>query len=220
MSGVFIFLGPPGVGKGTQARRFSKRWGIPHIATGDILRAAAARGTELGREAKENYMDRGQLVPDQVMVKIMQERLGNEDCRGGALLDGFPRTLPQAEFLDGALAGLGLVLARVIYLDAPEEVVVDRLAGRRACPSCGHTHHAENHPPRKEGVCDHCAGGLIWRDDDHPDTVRKRLAVYRNATADLVDLYEERGLLSRVDASGPVESIEKCVAKALEESRP
>lgn len=215
---VFVFLGPPGVGKGTQAVEFAERWGLPHVATGDILREAAAKGTPLGLEAKEKYMDRGVLVPDEVVMKLAGERIAEEDCRGGALLDGFPRTPPQAEFLDGALERLGLRMGRVFYLDASEEVVIERLGGRRTCPRCRANYHLQHLPPKSVGICDRCKTPLIWRDDDRPETVRKRMRVYRDQTADLVGFYERRGLLARIDASGDVESIRVAVEKDREAS--
>ncbi|MCZ6690735.1 MAG: adenylate kinase [Planctomycetota bacterium] len=212
--GVFLFLGPPGVGKGTQASIFSKARGLPHIATGDILRDAARRGTPPGREAKEQYMDRGNLVPDKIMLKIVNERIDRDDCDAGIVFDGFPRTRSQANYLDGALPNRGLRLERVLYLDAPEDVVVERLSKRRVCPSCRANYHLRHFPPRKEGVCDRCGTDLIWRDDDHPETVRERLKVYENETAELVQLYEERSLLFRVDASGGVEEIRAAIEAA------
>ena len=208
---VYVFMGPPGVGKGTQARPFSESLGILHISTGDLLRDAAARGTSLGLEAKETFVDQGKLVPDEIMMQIVDERLGRDDCRRGVLLDGFPRTRPQADFLAKTLSRRGFELARVVYLDAPEEVVVDRLSGRRTCPSCGANFHLKNRPPQKEGRCDRCDSELIWRDDDRPGTLRRRMRVYREETADLVGYYETRGILTRVDGSRGIDEIQEAI---------
>lgn len=211
---VFIFLGPPGVGKGTQAFRFAKALEIPHIATGDMLRDAAARKTPLGLEAKSKYMDQGKLVPDEVVQGIVQDRLGQDDCQGGCVLDGFPRTGAQAEYLEQATSRLGLPVGKAFYLDAPEEVVVERTSGRRACPSCGSNYHVKHLPPKKEGICDECGTELIWRPDDRPETVLERQRVYRAQTAELIDYYEGRSVLTRIDASGDVETIQKAILEA------
>jgi len=211
---VYIFLGPPGVGKGTQAYRFARALSIPHVATGDMLRDAAARKTPLGLEAKSKYMDQGKLVPDEVVQRIVEDRLRQEDCKGGCVLDGFPRTAAQAEFLEQAAGRLDLPLGAAFYLDAPEEVVVERTSGRRACPSCGANYHVKHLPPKKEGTCDECGTELIWRPDDRPETVRERQRVYRSQTAELVDWYEHRSLLARIDASGDVETIRKAILDA------
>lgn len=213
---VYILLGPPGVGKGTQAKELSRARGVPHVATGDILRGAAARGAPTGREAKEKYMDRGDLVPDKLVTRIVADRIAEEDCRRGAILDGFPRTRAQAKFLDEALGGLKLGLGRVFYLDASEDVVVERLAGRRSCPSCRAIFHLLHRPPAVDGKCDECGTALIWRDDDRAETVRERMVVYRRETAELAGFYEERGVLSRIDASGDVGSIRAAIEEELE----
>ena len=213
-SRIVIFLGPPGVGKGTQARHFADKWGVVHIATGDMLRDAAARGTALGLEAKTKYMDEGHLVPDEVVEKIVEERLQDDDTRPGAIFDGFPRTEAQASFLDRALGRQGREVTQAIYLDADEDVVVDRVAGRRTCPECQATFHVQNNPPAKDDVCDGCGGALQWRDDDRPETVRERLLQYRRNTEPLVRFYESRGLLVRIDASGNVRSIREAIDSA------
>lgn len=214
-----VLLGPPGAGKGTQAQRIRDEFGVPRIATGDILRAAAAAGTEVGRKARE-YMDRGELVPDEVVVAIVAERLASEDCRGGWLLDGFPRTAAQAEALDGTIRERGLrSIDRVVYLDCSAETVIERLSGRRVCPnaSCGAAYHVRYVPPREDEVCDRCGTRLVRRDDDRPGTVRQRLETYRLQTADLVSRYREAGVLAEVQAEGAPEEIGE---RVLAELRP
>ncbi|PZN13376.1 MAG: adenylate kinase [Bacillota bacterium] len=203
----WIFLGPPGAGKGTQAARLAERAGVPQISTGDMLRAAVRAGTPLGLEAKR-YMDAGQLVPDDVTIAIVRERLAQDDCRRGFLLDGFPRTVPQAEGLAGVLAELGVGLDGVLYFDVPDEVVVERLSGRRICPECQATYHVRFDPPREAGRCDRCGAALVQRHDDKEETVRERLAVYRRQTEPLVDYYRRAGLLKRVAADRPIDEVE------------
>ncbi|HEY8393776.1 MAG TPA: adenylate kinase [Thermaerobacter sp.] len=203
----WIFLGPPGAGKGTQAARLAERAGVPQISTGDMLRAAVRAGTPLGLEAKR-YMDAGQLVPDDVTIAIVRERLAQDDCRRGFLLDGFPRTVPQAEGLAAALEELGVGLDGVLYFDVPDEVVVERLSGRRVCPECGATYHIRFDPPRESGRCDRCGAALVQRHDDREETVRERLAVYRRQTEPLVDYYRRAGLLKRVAADRPIQEVE------------
>ena len=196
-----ILLGPPGAGKGTQAASVRERFPIPHISTGDMLRDHVKRETALGAEAKA-FMDAGKLVSDGLIISMMEDRLRQEDCTPGFLLDGFPRTLPQAEALDGLLARLNLNLDAVVLLDVSDEVVVERLCGRRVCKGCGAIYHVTFHPPVKENLCDVCGGELIQRDDDREDVIRRRLAVYHEQTAPLVGYYEGRGLLRRVNAEG------------------
>jgi adenylate kinase len=196
-----ILLGAPGAGKGTQAERISARFGLPHISTGDMLRAAVAQGTEMGLAAKA-FMDAGALVPDEVVIGVVRDRLAEADAADGFLLDGFPRTIEQAESLDAMLAGAGRSVTDVLLLDCPEAELVDRLAGRRLCGSCGKGYHVHFDPPGREGVCDACDGELYQRDDDNETTVRNRLEVYRRQTEPLIDYYERRGVLKRIVGSG------------------
>jgi adenylate kinase len=207
-----VFLGPPGAGKGTQAQRLAQRERIPHISTGDILRAAIVKGTTQGREA-QRYMQAGDLVPDAVMIGVVAERLQQPDAAGGFILDGFPRTLPQAEGLDAVLARLGRQMDRVIYFDVGEETVVRRLSGRRVCRAAGHIYHVISRPPKVDGVCDIDGSPLYMRDDDQPETVRRRLLVYREQTEPLLAFYRDRGVFVEIDAEGDVEH----VARALDE---
>lgn len=195
-----VFLGPPGAGKGTQAETFGQNMALAHISTGEILREAVANSTELGAEAKA-FMDRGALVPDELVVSIVAERLERDDCRGGFILDGFPRTLPQAEALSGTLDAGGRGLDGVLYFKVDDDKVVRRLSGRRMCRDCGANFHLEYMPPAAEGICDKCGGELYQRDDDKAETVRERLKVYYAETSPLVDYYRRRGLLVEVDAS-------------------
>ncbi len=192
-------LGPPGAGKGTHAVDLSREFGVPHISTGDIFREEMKSETELGKLAR-SYIDEGNLVPDDVTVDIVRGRLGKEDASAGFILDGFPRTIPQAEQLDGLLSGLGTALDTAIYLFAPEEVIIQRLSGRRVCRNCGAVFHVVNIPPRREGVCDRCGGELYRREDDAPEAIRQRMRQYESKTAGLVGYYESGGRLVRVDA--------------------
>jgi|HigsolmetaAR201D_1030396.scaffolds.fasta_scaffold00648_31 adenylate kinase len=194
-----ILLGPPGAGKGTQAERLTQDFGLPYIATGDILRKAVADGTELGRRAKQ-YMDAGELVPDDVIIGVILEALDTEEAKDGFLLDGYPRTVPQAEALDEALKKVGRQLTAVLLLDVPDEEVERRLSGRRVSRS-GRVYHIEFDPPKHPGRCDIDGSPLIQRDDDKPETIRKRLKVYHEQTEPLIDYYEERGLLRRFDGT-------------------
>ena len=195
-----IMLGAPGAGKGTQAKMIAKEYGIPHISTGDIFRANIKEGTELGKEAK-TYMDAGQLVPDELTVKILLDRVAKDDCKDGYVLDGFPRTIPQAEVLDEALTKLGDKIDFAIDVDVPDENIVRRMGGRRACVTCGATYHIEHVPPKKEGICDTCGSELILRDDDKPETVSNRLKVYHDQTQPLIDFYTKKGVLKSVDGT-------------------
>jgi adenylate kinase len=197
-----ILLGAPGAGKGTQAERVAEDFNLPLIVTGDLLRAAVQQGTELGRQAK-GYMDRGELVPDEVIIGVILERVDAEEARDGFLLDGFPRTVGQAEALEEALGRLDRRLTAALYLDVPDEEVVRRLSGRRMNPRTGRVYHVELDPPRVEGIDDEDGTPLVQRDDDKPETIRRRLEVYHQQTAPLVDFYEERGLLRRVDGTRP-----------------
>ena len=201
-----IMLGAPGAGKGTQAKRIAEKYNIPHVSTGDIFRANIKNGTELGKEAKK-YMDAGALVPDELTVRILLDRVSQEDCRDGYVLDGFPRTIPQAQVLDEELGKLGESIDHAINVDVPDEAIVARMSGRRACPACGATYHIVNIPPKKEGICDACGGELILRDDDKPETVQKRLNVYHEQTQPLEDFYRNKGVLKNVDGTRSMEEI-------------
>lgn len=195
-----IMLGAPGAGKGTQAKMLAEKYAIPHVSTGDIFRANIKEGTELGKEAKQ-YMDKGQLVPDELTVKILLDRVAREDCRNGYVLDGFPRTIPQAEVLENELKKLGDKIDYAIDVDVPDESIIKRMSGRRACLTCGATYHIEHVPPKKEGICDVCGSKLVLRDDDKPETVKNRLRVYHDQTQPLIDFYSERKILRTVDGT-------------------
>ena len=210
-----ILLGPPGAGKGTQAKKIHAEHGIPQVSTGDILREATRRGTPLGSQAKP-LMDAGQLVPDALVLGIVEERLAAEDCRNGFILDGFPRTIPQAEALDAALHRLGKKVDVVIALDVPESKLVERISGRRSCPSCGSTFHVYQNPPLQAGYCDKCHNGLVQREDDKEDRVKERLAVYGRQTAPLQAYYENRNELELINGVGTPEGIYVEVKKAVD----
>ncbi len=201
-----IMLGAPGAGKGTQAKMISEKYHIPHISTGDIFRANIKNGTELGTEAKK-YMDQGLLVPDELTVRILLDRVSNKDCTEGYVLDGFPRTIPQAEVLDHALEELGDKIDYAINIDIADEVIVSRMSGRRACLTCGATYHTEYIIPVKEGICDKCGSELILRDDDKAETVLKRLQVYHTQTQPLIDFYENKKVLKSVDGTKKLEMV-------------
>ena len=203
-----VLLGPPGSGKGTQGERLQEDFRLPYYATGDILRAAVKEGTELGKKAKQ-YMDAGDLVPDDVIIGVIAERVAQEEASDGFILDGFPRTTPQAEALDAEMEKLGRALTAAILIDVPEEEIVKRLGGRRTCADNGHVFHVDFDPPAKEGVCDVCGGKLIVRDDDKPDVIRHRLAQYEEKTAPLIDYYEQKGILRRVDGGQPPSEVEE-----------
>lgn len=209
-----VFLGPPGAGKGTQARELAREWGVVHLATGDILREAVARDTPLGRRAR-GFMDQGVLVPDELIVELMTERLAQADARHGFILDGFPRTLPQAEALDRWLEDRGERLDRVIYFEVAESELLRRLTGRRACPACQATYHLSSAPPREAGVCDRCGTPLVQRADDREDPVRTRLKVYADQTMPLLDYYRGRSLLRVVAGEGSVEVIRAAIRRAV-----
>ncbi len=210
-----VMLGAPGAGKGTQAQMIADKYHIPHVSTGDIFRANIKNGTELGMEAKK-YMDQGLLVPDELTVKILLDRVAQEDCKDGYLLDGFPRTIPQAEVLDKALAELGDAIDCAVNVDVPDENIVKRMSGRRACLSCGSTYHIEHIPPKKEGVCDKCGNELVLRDDDKPETVLNRLEVYHKQTQPLIQFYEEKGVLKTVDGTKPMKEVFDSIVEILE----
>jgi adenylate kinase len=201
-----VLLGPPGSGKGTQASALERRRGIPHIASGDLLRANVRDNTELGGRARP-YMDRGDLVPDGLILDMMSERLSQPDAQQGYVLDGFPRTVAQAEALEERLGKLGLELDAVIYLDVPEGEILRRISGRRTCPNCGAVYHVDTMPPKTEGVCDKCGSALVQRDDEKPEVVRKRLEVYAEQTEPLLDFYRSRDLLHGVDGTIGVENV-------------
>ena len=211
-----VLVGPPGAGKGTQAEHIAKHYRIPNISTGDIFRANVAERTSLGEIAK-SYMDEGELVPDDVTVAMVRDRLGYDDTDHGFLLDGFPRTVPQAESLAALLDELDVPLDVVLKITVDDDEVVRRLSGRRICRSCGRTFHVEFDPPNSEGVCDACGGELYQRDDDKPETVRRRLQVYREQTKPLVEYYEDRGLLRRVAGTGEVTEVTNRAIEALEQ---
>ena len=209
-----VLLGSPGVGKGTYAKRISKIYNIPQISTGDMFREAIKNKTEIGLKAKE-YMDKGELVPDDITIGIVEERLKKDDCKNGFMLDGFPRTIAQAEALDKII-----VIDKVLDFTASDEVIIDRLSGRRVCRNCGAIYHIRNIVPKVEGVCDNCGGELYQRDDDKPESVKKRLDVYKKQTAPLIDYYKEKELLADIDANRPIEQVDEIIAdvkKALEE---
>ena len=195
-----IMLGAPGAGKGTQAIMIAEKYGIPHVSTGDIFRANIKNNTPLGQEAK-TYMDKGQLVPDELTVKILLDRVAQDDCKNGYVLDGFPRTIVQADVLKKALTELNDSIDYAINVDVPDENIINRMGGRRACVKCGATYHIEFVPPKKEGVCDNCGEKLILRDDDKPETVKNRLNVYHDQTQPLIDYYEKEGVLKTVDGT-------------------
>ncbi len=209
-----IMLGAPGAGKGTQAKMIADEYGIPHISTGDIFRANIKNGTALGMEAKQ-YMDKGLLVPDELTVKILLDRVAQDDCRNGYVLDGFPRTIPQAEVLDKALTELGDKIDYAIDVDVPDENIVRRMGGRRACLSCGATYHIEHIPPKKEGICDVCGQPLVLRDDDKPETVQNRLNVYHEQTQPLIDFYKKKGVLKTVDGTMDMKDVFAAIGKIL-----
>ena len=209
-----IMLGAPGAGKGTQAKKIAEKCGIPHISTGDIFRANIKNGTELGKKAK-TYMDQGLLVPDELVCDLVVDRIQQDDCKKGYILDGFPRTIPQAESLDKALQAIGEKMDYAIDVEVPDENIVKRMGGRRACVGCGATYHLVYGPTKKEGICDVCGGELILRDDDKPETVQKRLGVYHEQTQPLIDYYKNQGILREVDGSVDMEDVFKEILNIL-----
>ena len=209
-----IMLGAPGAGKGTQAKMIAEKYSIPHISTGDIFRANIKNGTELGMEAKK-YMDQGLLVPDELTVKILLDRVAKDDCKKGYVLDGFPRTIPQAEVLDKALSELGDKIDYAINVEVPDENIVRRMGGRRACVGCGATYHIQFNPTKVEGICDACGEKLILRDDDKPETVKNRLSVYHEQTQPLIDYYNKAGVLAEVDGTKDMEDVFKDIVNIL-----
>lgn len=211
-----IMLGAPGAGKGTQAKKIAAKYEIPHISTGDIFRANIKNGTELGKKAK-TYMDQGLLVPDELVVDLVVDRVNQEDCSRGYVLDGFPRTIPQAEALDKALASQGQKMDYAIDVDVPDQNIVQRMGGRRACVGCGATYHLVYAAPKKEGICDTCGAELILRDDDKPETVEKRLGVYHEQTQPLIDYYTKAGILKTVDGTVAMEDVFEAIVSILGE---
>lgn len=201
-----IMLGAPGAGKGTQAEKLAAEYGLPHISTGDIFRKNIKEGTDLGKEAK-GYMDAGKLVPDELTVRLLLDRVSDGDCAEGYILDGFPRTIPQAEALDEALEKLGEKIDFAIDVDVPDENIIGRMSGRRACLKCGATYHLQFIPPKKEGICDECGAELVIRDDDKPETVKNRLAVYHEQTQPLVDYYKNKEVYHAVDGTQDVDAV-------------
>lgn len=211
-----IMLGAPGAGKGTQAKKISEKYSLPHISTGDIFRANIKNGTELGKRAK-TYMDQGLLVPDELVVDLVVDRVNQSDCVNGYVLDGFPRTIPQAEALDATLAEMEQCIDYAINVEVPDENIVKRMSGRRACVACGATYHVVYAPTEVENICDHCQGELILRDDDKPDTVQKRLNVYHEQTQPLIDYYTEKNILVEVDGTIDIDDVFAAIVKRLGE---
>ena len=209
-----IMLGAPGAGKGTQAKMIANNYNIPHISTGDIFRANIKEGTELGKRA-QTYMDKGELVPDELVVDLVVDRVAKDDAKNGYVLDGFPRTIPQAEALDKALAACGEKIDYAIDVNVPDENIISRMSGRRACTACGGTYHIVNIPPKKEGICDACGGPLVLRADDEPETVKKRLDVYHEQTQPLIDYYTEQKILKTVDGTVSMEDVFKAITDIL-----
>ncbi len=210
-----IMLGAPGAGKGTQAKRIADRYKIPHISTGDIFRANIKNGTELGNKAKA-YMDQGLLVPDELVVDLVVDRVKQEDCANGYVFDGFPRTIPQAEALDNALSAINEKIDYAVNVEVPDENIVNRMAGRRACVNCGATYHLVHIPTKVEGICDVCGNELVLRDDDKPETVLKRLNVYHEQTQPLIDYYQEKGILVEVDGTKDMAVVFDAIVEVLE----
>jgi adenylate kinase len=210
-----VMLGPPGAGKGTQAIRVAERYSIPHISTGDIFRAAIKEGTEVGLKAK-SYLDSGELVPDTVVTEIVAERISKQDCAGGFLLDGFPRTMAQAEALDKILSESGCPLTAVVDLAVEKQPLIERLTSRRMCSECGENYNLVSKPTKQEGVCDKCGGGLYQRDDDKRETIENRLSVYENQTAPLIKHYEGGGRLVSVSGTGAMDEVFGRICEALD----
>ena len=211
-----IMLGAPGAGKGTQAKKIAEKYSIPHISTGDIFRANIKNGTELGMKAK-TFMDQGLLVPDELVVDLVVDRVKQADCENGYVLDGFPRTIPQAEALDNALDNLGEKMDYAINVEVPDENIVNRMGGRRACVGCGATYHLVYAPTKVENVCDKCQGELILRDDDKPETVQKRLNIYHDQTQPLIDYYTKKGIMVEVDGTVDINDVFQAIVNILGE---
>ncbi|HCB93218.1 MAG TPA: adenylate kinase [Selenomonas sp.] len=209
-----LLMGPPGAGKGTQAANLVKELGVPHISTGDMFRAAVKEGTELGKQAKA-CMDEGKLVPDEVTIGIVRERLAKDDCKKGCILDGFPRTVEQADALSGIMKDLGLALDAVLNISVPASDLVERAVGRRICKSCGATYHVSFNPSAKEGVCDECGGELYQRADDTKETMENRLSVYEASTRPLIEYYQKAGIYKEVDGRQAIDKVTQDLVKAL-----
>ena len=209
-----VMLGAPGAGKGTQAKMIAAKYQIPHISTGDIFRANIKNGTELGKKAKQ-YMDQGALVPDELTCDLVMDRIQQDDCKNGFVLDGFPRTIPQAEALDAALGKINEKMDYAIDVDVPDENIVNRMSGRRACLNCGATYHLISIPPKVEGICDRCGSEIVLREDDKPETVQKRLKVYHEQTQPLIDYYKNQGILKSVDGTQPMDEVFKAIVTIL-----
>ena len=214
MAMKIVMLGAPGAGKGTQAKMISEKYTIPHISTGDIFRANIKENTELGQKAK-TYMDQGLLVPDELVVDLVVDRLAQDDAKKGYVLDGFPRTIPQAEALTEALANIGEKMDYAINVEVPDENIIDRMSGRRACVACGGTYHIKYNPTKTEGICDVCGKELILRDDDKPETVQKRLNVYHEQTQPLIDYYTKAGILKTVDGTVDINDVFAAIVEIL-----
>ena len=210
-----IMLGAPGAGKGTQAKMLADKYKIPHVSTGDIFRANIKNGTELGTKAKV-YMDQGMLVPDELTCDLVVDRIKQDDCKDGYILDGFPRTIPQAECLDKALDALNDKIDFAVNVEVPDENIIRRMSGRRACLSCGRTDHIVYNPPKEEGICDECKKELVLRDDDKPETVEKRLKVYHEQTQPLIDYYRNKGVLAEVDGTRDMQEVFTAITDVLE----
>lgn len=209
-----IMLGAPGAGKGTHAKGIVEEYKIPTISTGDIFRQNIKEGTELGKKAK-GYMDAGELVPDELVCDLVVDRLAKDDCKNGYILDGFPRTIPQAEALTAALKEQGTAIDYALDIEMTDEAIVERMAGRRVCAKCGATFHTVNIPSKVEGVCDHCGGTLELRDDDQPETVKKRLKVYHDQTAPLIEYYKKQGILHEIDGTLGIAGVKEAIGKVL-----
>ena len=211
-----VMLGAPGAGKGTNAERICSKYKIPHISTGDIFRENIKNGTELGKKAK-SYMDQGNLVPDELTCDLVMDRINQDDCKNGFVLDGFPRTMPQAEALTKALEAKGEKMDYAINVEVPDENIVNRMGGRRACTSCGATYHVVYNAPAKENVCDSCGAELVLRDDDKPETVQKRLGVYHDQTQPLIDFYTKKGIIAEVDGTMDMKDVFAAICKIIGE---
>lgn len=209
-----IMLGAPGAGKGTQAKRIAEKYQIPHISTGDIFRSNIKEGTELGMKAK-TFMDQGMLVPDEITIGMLMDRIQKDDCTNGYILDGFPRTIPQADSLTAALKERGDAIDYAVNVDVPDENIIRRMSGRRACLNCGATYHIVYNPPKKEGICDICGSNLVLRDDDKPETVEKRLNVYHEQTQPLIDYYQKAGVLAEVDGTQDMDKVFEDIVAVL-----